>query len=631
MQEKPRVLMVEDNPEQALMILEYLKIDTDFVVDWADSLKVLWDFLAEKVYDILLMDYRLPDGTGLDALIELPKRGFRLPVIMVTGQGDEEIAAQTIRRGAADYVVKNSNYFIKLPPLIRKVLKEFELELAIERSLEQIRYQAILLNNVRDAVIVWDTNGRITFWNSAAEALFGWQPNQMNSAVVTESYYPLFFPSLDWKTVEKCLNADIERRIVNNTHEDIWISSKITCLTDDTPDNHPIGYMDVLRDITNRKKGEEERRKLSSVVQQTADSVIITNKDGHIEYVNPAFEKLTGYTLEEAIGKDLSLISDPNPDERLEKMLWQTVLSGESFRSEFVRVKKSGEQFYSEEIITPLRDIQGNIDHLVLNSRDITERRRMENQIQAAMTQLTQSARLAAIGELSTGVAHRINNPLTTIIAEAQLLKREISPEHPFYDSISDIEKAGWKAQEVVGKLLEFSRPATNAFEVLSINQTIQSALVLVGAQLQSNVVKVDVELENGLPSILGNARQIEDLWVNLLLLAHDATADGLPHNIQIHAFSMPDSMVIVTVKDDGKEIPADQLTHIFEPTLIGYDFNRGTGIEFTICQEIVRQHKGTLQAESTALATTITVRLPGFVADQKIQVASDQKENHRS
>ena len=387
--------------------------------------------------------------------------------------------------------------------------------------------------------------------------------------------------------------------------------------------------MDVLRDITHRKKAEEERRKLSSVVQQTADSVIITNKDGHIEYVNPAFEKLTGFTLEEAMGKDLSLISEPHPDERLEKMLWQTVLSGESFRSIFTRVKKSGEQFYSEEIITPLRDGQGAIDHLVLNSRDITERRRMENQIQAAMIQLTESARLAAIGELSTGIAHRINNPLTTIIAEAQLLQREISPDHPFYEPISDIEKAGWKAQEVVGKLLEFSKPATNAFEVLSINQTIQSALVLVGAQLQSNEVKVNLELGNGLLSILGNARQIEDLWVNLLLLAHDATADGLPHSIQIQSCSAPNSMVKVIFNDDGKEIPADQLGRIFEPTLIGYDINRGTGIEFTICQEIVRQHKGTLQAESSPKATTITVCLPGFVADHSVLLASNQKEAH--
>ena len=214
MQEKPRVLMVEDNPDQALVIQEYLKLEEEFEVDWANSLKALWELIAKKKYDILLMDYRLPDGTGLDALIELPKRGYRLPVLMVTGQGDEEIAAQTIRRGAAGYVVKSSNYFIKLPPLIRKVLKEFELELSVERSLEKIRYQAVLLNNVRDAVVVWDISGRINYWNSAAEILFGWQPNQMTGAIVTEDYYPLFTPSLEWKTVEKCLNADIERKIV---------------------------------------------------------------------------------------------------------------------------------------------------------------------------------------------------------------------------------------------------------------------------------------------------------------------------------------------------------------------------------------------------------------------------------
>jgi len=186
-------------------------------------------------------------------------------------------------------------------------------------------------------VVVWDISGRITFWNSAAEDLFGWQPNQMTGAIVTEDYFPLFFPFLEWKTVEKSLNVEIERKVVSKDLEDIWISSKITCLTDGTPNNNPIGYMDVLRDITIRKKAEEERRKLSSAVQQTADSVIITNKDGHIEYVNPAFEKLTGYSLKEAIGKDLSLIRDPQADERLEKMLWQ-----QSFQVNLSALNSSG-------------------------------------------------------------------------------------------------------------------------------------------------------------------------------------------------------------------------------------------------------------------------------------------------
>jgi two-component system cell cycle sensor histidine kinase/response regulator CckA len=617
---KFRVLMVEDSHEQALLVTEFLKPNPEFELDWASDLMSMWDFLGRKSYDVILMDYRLPDGTGLDALAELPKRGYRIPVIMVTGQGDERVAAMTIQRGASDYVVKSGDYFTKIPGLIKQVKKDFELQLALESSMEKVRYQAILLDKVSDAVIVWDIGGHITFRNTAANELFGWQNDKNLGATVSNDYFPRFSPPLDWKKLEERGNDETECCLIGKDRQEFWVSSRITCIKDETEEKQTIGYMDVLRDITERKKAEAELRKLSTAVEQTADSVIITNKDGIVEYVNPAYLEMTGYVRDEVIGKSLEIIRDNQLEEGFEKKFWQTINSGLPFRDEFIRKKKNGQEYYCEEVITSVKDNAGSIVHLILSARDMTERRHMEAQIQAAMTQLTLSARLSAIGELASGIAHRIYNPLTTIIADTQLLRRDLPGDHPLYETIDDMEKSGWKAQEAIHQLLEFSKPASNVFEVISVNDTVQAALGLVGAQIHASGINLEVRLASDLPSILGNSRQVEDLWVNLLLLAQDATIDGSDHSITISSAPGPlPETVMVEVMDDGKRIPSDQIEKIFDVHMTGSNIGRGTGMELTICREIVRQYKGKISVKSNHKSTTFVVVLPALVVDHNV------------
>ncbi len=218
---------------------------------------------------------------------------------------------------------------------------------------------------------------------------------------------------------------------------------------------------------------------------------------------------------------------------------------------------------------------------------------------------------MAAIGELASGVAHQINNPLTTIIADAQLIQQMLPAEHPARESAEAIEQAGWKAQQVVELLLEFSQPATGQLGEVSINDTIQRALTLVGANIQSNGVSLQVELDESLPSVRGYARQVEDLFVNLLLLARDATADGCPHTIYVRTWR-GEQGVIIEFQDDGKMIPPEQVDLVFEPDFFESKIGRGCGIELSICREIVRQHLGQIVVRSDYEHGTIfQVRFP--------------------
>jgi signal transduction histidine kinase len=160
---------------------------------------------------------------------------------------------------------------------------------------------------------------------------------------------------------------------------------------------------------------------------------------------------------------------------------------------------------------------------------------------------------------------------------------------------------------------MEFSRPASEDFEQISIIQTIQSAVSLVFANLESAGSHLEVELDQQLPTVLGNQRQLEALWVNLLLLARDAAEKGRSHTIRISASLSEPASVVVEVCDDGRPIPSDQITNIFEPDFFTTQRGRGTGIEFSICREIVRQHNGQITAESgQANQTLIRVTLPG-------------------
>jgi PAS domain S-box-containing protein len=479
-----RVLIVDDDADHAEMVTEFLKISGPFVIDWAENVNALWRYLEAKDYDIILLDYRMPDGNGLDALVEINERSYKIPVIMVTGQGNERVAVRAMQLGAVDYLIKGSNHLSTLPALIQRAVRAHQLQLSVQRSLEQIRYQALLLDNVRDAVVVWDTNGQITYWNPTAEQLFGWKASERLGCQVDDCYLNVFTPSLMLPAGDGMGAQEIERQYTTKNGETIWVSSRLVALRDYNSGGRLTGYMDV--------------------------------------------------------------------------------------------------------------------------ARDITPRRNMEAQMQAAQARLNQSARLTAVGELAAGLAHHINNPLTAIIAEAQLLLHDFPEDHPDREAVKVIENSGWRVQRAVQRLLDFSRPVPGVPESVSLNQTIDDALALVGDPIRSNGVTLQVDLADQLPDVHGNARQFADVWVNLLLLARDATSKTPPHTIRIRSYAEPAGFVTVEVCDDGEPISAEELVDIFKPNFLRPAGGRGAGIEFSICHEIITQYDGQFTVESSAENGTI-------------------------
>ncbi len=230
-----------------------------------------------------------------------------------------------------------------------------------------------------------------------------------------------------------------------------------------------------------------------------------------------------------------------------------------------------------------------------------------------AQMHLVRAARLTAVGELAAGVAHQINNPLTTVIADAQLLLKFVSPESPSYASAAAIFQAGWRAQRVVQRLLNFSRPDDGQYASADLNATIAEALDLVGAHLTRGGVDLRVNLASDLPLIPANGHQLEEIWINLLMNARDALVEDRPGMITLTSRLAPaGGAVEIEFVDNGRGISEADRANIFTPFFTTKGLERGNGLGLSVCQSIVQNHQGEISFESrTGQGTAFFVRLP--------------------
>jgi PAS domain S-box-containing protein len=602
------VLIVDDDLNQATLVKDFLKISGDFAIHWVNCVQDLWRYLTNHKPEIILLDYRLPDGTGIEVLEELQNRGSQIPVILITGQGDERLAVRALQLGAVDYLIKGNDYVFSLPASIHKIIKSQRLQKSIDKTREKNRYFALLLNNVRDAIVVWDTNGIITHWNPAASNLFGRSIQESLGQPIEENYLAFFTPPIVLPQGEATGGQEVSRLYKDEKGHSVWVSSRVNALRDYGAGGKLIGFMDVSRDITRRAKAEDalraERNFVATVLDTVGALVVVLDTAGRIVRSNRAFEAITGFPREKLRGQ----------------IIWDvfiTAKEADSFKAAFFSIDKTNPKTACETQLitrdgsrrviawsnTAILNEKKQAEFFIATGIDLTEKKIAE---EIAQVHLANSARLAAIGELASGVAHHINNPLTAIIAEAQILQQSIPESHPVHESVDLIQKAGWRVQKGVQQLLDFSRPATTTLTSLSINDTIETALSLVGEHIQSIGIGLETDLAENLPGMHGNTRQLVDLWVNLLLLARDACADESYHKIIINTHNEEQGKIQVEISDDGKIIPEQEMSTLFEPSFIKPIGGRGTGIELSICQEIVRQHFGEIEATSNSEEGTI-------------------------
>jgi two-component system NtrC family sensor kinase len=281
----------------------------------------------------------------------------------------------------------------------------------------------------------------------------------------------------------------------------------------------------------------------------------------------------------------------------------QTLQDGQSTTRALRLADAEGEPKEWEISTYPILDEYSQVVQIVLFEEDVTERRRLE-------ANLAQSEKLAAVGQLAAGVAHEINNPLTAVIANAQLMQRSIPPDSDLQESIELILIAGSRAAQVVRNLLDFARKEQYRFDRTDINETVRRTIELVQHEVMSRSITLKFEPDPNLPRIQASSDHLQGVWLNLLLNAFDAL-DGKPGEIRVSTQRQPREVHVV-FEDSGKGIPQENLSRIFEPFFTTKLPGHGTGLGLSVCHQVIKQHNGRILVESEiGRGTKFTVVLP--------------------
>lgn len=367
-----------------------------------------------------------------------------------------------------------------------------------------------------------------------------------------------------------------------------------------------------------RERAETYMLKLSGALEQTADSVIITDHDRRIEYVNPAFEHLTGYVKEDVLGQKTYFLRSGVHDDAFYQELWKLIGNGGVYRGVMVNRKKDGSIFHEQKTITPLKDEHGHITHFISTGHDITDLVRAEELDRQHKAELAHVGRLSILGEMISGLAHELNQPLCAITTYAQTCLRIIQtgsckPEEIRY-GLEQVVRQAELGGAIFRRLRDFARKGDDSRQQLvSMHDVIDEAASFVRAEMQQKQVQLSMNIARQLPAVMADPIQIEQVLLNLVRNSMDSlSGTGKERQlIIIKAARHQRHSVKVCISDSGVGCSPDVADRLFEPFFTTK--SNGLGIGLGISQSIIGAHGGRLWLEENSLqGATFCFTLPG-------------------
>jgi PAS domain S-box-containing protein len=394
----------------------------------------------------------------------------------------------------------------------------------------------------------------------------------------------------------------------------------------------------IVADQAIRLRAEETQARLATVVEQAVETIVITDAQGMIQYVNPAFEKTTGYSRAEALGQNPRMIKSGKHDAEFYRRMWDTLKQGEVWHGHVINRHKDGRLYEEEATISPVRDAAGKVVNYVAVKYDVTREVQLESQ-------LRQSQKLEAVGQLAGGVAHDFNNILAATMLNLSMLLENENLDVETRAGLKDLEASAERAASLTRQLLMFSRRSVLETKVLDLNELVDNLLKMLGRLLGDHIELV-FERSNNLPSVEADVGMLEQVLMNLTVNARDAMPKGGRIGIRTAAAQISDTdvdrnanrrsgrFVCLSVTDTGCGMDEATLARIFEPFFTTKETGKGTGLGLATVDGIVAQHRGWVEVDSRlGQGTVFRVYLPvsptpvKAAVDRKIEVAPSGSE----
>ena len=472
----------------------------------------------------------------------------------------------------------------------------------LKKSQGQLR--SILVSSP-DAIAVSDVDGLITHCNDQFARLFGFERTEDAVRVNTWSLIPPKSTAKAESMLVQVLADNPVRnrqlRLLHTNGSSFPAEISIGLLRDDN--DCPKSLVSVVRDITERVRAEEEVRKLSEVIEQSPMYVLITDKDGNIEYVNPAFPRITGFSREDALGKNPRILKSDGMPASVYTDLWQTIKSGRTWKGELLNRKKNGDLFWESATISPFLNSEREITHFVAIKEDITEKKRL-------LEQESRSSRLEMAGTLAGQVAHDFNNLLAPVLAYPEFIRDSLPEGHEAVSYLKDIENAAIKIAEINQNLLTMGRRGYYDQVPFQINEVVSETV----RELKRGNPNIDinVNLSPDLMLIKGGKAQFQRILNNLLLNAVDAVQANEEITIRTENYYSEYTSVMfervpkgeyvkLTLSDTGCGIPQENLSKVLEPffSTKTADKKRGSGLGLSVVDAVIKDHGGYLDISS--------------------------------
>jgi PAS domain S-box-containing protein len=374
------------------------------------------------------------------------------------------------------------------------------------------------------------------------------------------------------------------------------------------------GFVGVNKDITERKQVEEALREnqefSTGLLENTPNPKSVLNPDTSIRYVNPAFEKLTGYKLAEIAGMKAPYPWWPKKESKAMTQALRKTMSTGGKKSEHVFRKKSGEPFWVMLNSAPVVH-RNKVLYFLINWLDITDRKLAEEEKAELEQKAHLASRLASVGEMASGIAHEINNPLTAVIGFAQLLMDNDLPEE-IKEDLTIIHKEAQRAAGVARNLLTFARKHAPSKQLANVNSIIEGVLTLRAYEQNVSNIQIKTKLAPILPEVMADYSQLQQVFINIILNAEAAMLEASNGGTLTIITKRFNHSIRASFADDGPGIPKENLNRIFDPFFTTKEVGKGTGLGLSVCHGIIAEHGGRIYARSKpGKGATFIVELP--------------------